>query len=68
MICFCRKHLAFGFERLPSETIVILMHWRPILMHWWPMSISFKGVNFPNSAFMYAVFFYSRYDVFYRDL
>jgi putative transposase len=30
--------------------------------------ISFKGVHFPKEVILYAVFFYVRYGVSYRDL
>ena len=30
--------------------------------------ISFKGAHFPNDVILYAVFFYVRYGVSYRDL
>jgi putative transposase len=30
--------------------------------------ISFKGVHFPKNVILYAVFFYVRYGVSYRDL
>lgn len=32
------------------------------------MAIDFKGFNFPKSVTLYAVFFYVRYSVSYRDL
>lgn len=32
------------------------------------MSIDFKGAHFPKSVILYAVFFYVRYSVSYRDL
>lgn len=32
------------------------------------MSIDFKGAHFPNSVILYAVYFYVRYAVSYRDL
>ncbi|MEJ5023007.1 IS6 family transposase [Ochrobactrum vermis] len=32
------------------------------------MAIDFKGAHFPNSVILYAVFFYVRYPVSYRDL
>jgi len=32
------------------------------------MTIDFKGVHFPKSVILYAVFFYVRYPVSYRDL
>ena len=32
------------------------------------MAIEFKGNHFPKSVFLYAVFFYVRYGVSYRDL
>ena len=32
------------------------------------MSIDFKGNHFPKSVILYAVFFYVRYGVSYRDL
>jgi len=30
--------------------------------------MSFKGTHFPKDIILYAVFFYVRYDVAYRDL
>lgn len=32
------------------------------------MTIDFKGVHYPKSVILYAVFFYVRYAVSYRDL
>ena len=32
------------------------------------MSIAFKGSHYPKDVVLYAVFFYVRYRVFYRDL
>lgn len=32
------------------------------------MAIDFKGAHFPKSAILYAVFFYVRYSVSYREL
>ncbi len=32
------------------------------------MTIDFKGSHFPNSVILYAVCFYVRYSVSYRDL
>ena len=32
------------------------------------MTISFKGAHFPKDIILYAVFFYLRYNVSYRDL
>lgn len=32
------------------------------------MAIDFKGSHFPNSVILYAVFFYVRYSVSYREL
>ncbi|GAA5628252.1 hypothetical protein Brsp05_03548 [Brucella sp. NBRC 12953] len=32
------------------------------------MAIDFKGFHFPKSVIPYAVFFYVRYSVSYRDL
>lgn len=32
------------------------------------MTIDFKGHQYPKSAILYAVFFYVRYGVSYRDL
>ncbi|WP_425305548.1 hypothetical protein [Brucella intermedia] len=32
------------------------------------MAIDFKGFHFPKSVILYAVFFYVRYSVSYRDL
>ena len=32
------------------------------------MTISFKGAHFPKEVILYAVFFYLRYGVSYRDL
>ena len=30
--------------------------------------ISFKGVHFPKDVILYAVFFYAKYGVSYRDI
>lgn len=32
------------------------------------MSVDFKGIHFPKSVVLYAVWFYIRYGVSYRDL
>ncbi|KMK82232.1 IS6 family transposase, partial [Brucella abortus] len=32
------------------------------------MAIDFKGAHFPKNVILYAVFFYVRYPVSYRDL
>ena len=32
------------------------------------MTVDFKGVHFPKSVILHAVFFYVRYAVTYRDL
>ena len=32
------------------------------------MAVDFKGAHFPKSVILYAVFFYVRYPVSYRDL
>ncbi len=32
------------------------------------MAVSFKGVHYPKSVILYAVYFYVRYAVSYRDL
>lgn len=32
------------------------------------MAISFKGAHFPKNVILFAVFFYVRYGVSYRDL
>ena len=32
------------------------------------MMVNFKGAHFPKSVILYAVFFYVRYSVSYRDL
>lgn len=32
------------------------------------MAMDFKGVHYPNPVILYAVFFYVRYAVSYRDL
>lgn len=32
------------------------------------MTVDFKGAHFPKSVILYAVFFYVRYPVSYRDL
>ncbi len=32
------------------------------------MVVDFEGTHFPNSVVLYAVFFYVRYPVSYRDL
>lgn len=32
------------------------------------MAVDFKGAHFPKSVILYAVFFYVRYSVSYRDL
>ncbi|WOC16372.1 hypothetical protein MP213Fo_18540 [Pseudochrobactrum sp. MP213Fo] len=32
------------------------------------MTVVFKGLHFPKSVILYAVFFYMRYSVSYRDL
>jgi putative transposase len=37
-------------------------------MRWKRMMVNFKGAHFPKSVILYAVFFYVRYSVSYRDL
>ena len=39
-----------------------------VFNHLKTLMISFKGVHFPKEVILYAVFFYVRYGVSYRDL
>ena len=63
---FCRKHrLIVGFmSHLWVNSDII----PPLFPNVHKIMISFKGTHFPKDVILYAVFFYVRYGVSYRDL